>query len=209
MLANELFDKNMDIVKSCLQHPFVAGIASGSLEREKFVYYMSQDAFYLTAYARAFALGIAKSPDEKAMRMFKSQVDATFAELNLHAGYSNKWGFSLDVSPAKATLNYTNFLERVAAFDDIGSIAAATLPCSILYAYLGTELSQDFNPSTPYKSWIDTYSSAEFKQGTAVLESLVNEYGVDEHKIRTYYHRAMELEYDFFAAAYKSTNNKI
>ena len=205
MFARSLFTENMDIVHLCLQHPFVLGIASGKLQRDKFVYYMSQDAFYLTAYARAFALGIAKSPDERAMRMFKSQVDATFEELKLHQDYSKKWGFPLDVSPAKATLNYTNFLERAAAFDDISCIAAATLPCSILYGYLGTELSQQFDPKTPYKNWIDTYSSTEFKAGTKVLESLVNDYKTDENKIKRHYRRAMELEYDFFDAAFKST----
>ncbi len=204
MLSNKLFEKNMDIVKLCEEHPFVQGIGSGELEREKFVYYMSQDAFYLTSYVRAFALGIAKGKDRRSMELFKDLVDGTFNELKLHDSFSKKWGFPLEVSPAKATLNYTDFLGRVAAFEDIGSIAAATLPCSILYAYLGTKLAEDFNPNTPYEDWIKTYSSQEFKSDTKKLELLVNDYGKDIKKLEGFYRRAMELEYDFFDAAYKS-----
>lgn len=69
--------------------------------------------FYLKAYARAFALGIVKSPDEISMRTFKALVDGTFDELNLHNSYSKKWDFPLDTLPAKATLNYTDFLIKL------------------------------------------------------------------------------------------------
>ncbi|HHY04348.1 MAG TPA: TenA family protein [Thermoanaerobacterales bacterium] len=204
MLSKKLFDENMDIVSACLKHPFLQGMASGKLRREKFVYYMSQDAFYLKAYARAFALGIVKSPDEISMKTFKVLIDGTFDELNLHNNYSEKWGFPLDVTPAKATLNYTDFLIRVATLEDIACIAAATLPCSILYAYLGTKLAKTYDPTTPYKNWIETYSSEEFKKGTNDLEFILHKYGEESRQIRSNYRRAMELEYDFFDEAYKS-----
>lgn len=204
MLSKKLFEENMDIVLACLDHPFVQKMASGKLKKDKFVYYMSQDAFYLKAYARAFALGIVKSPDEISMKTFKALVDGTFDELNLHNSYSKKWDFPLDTLPAKATLNYTDFLIRVASLEDIGCIAAATLPCSILYAYLGTELEKIYDPKTPYKDWIETYSSEEFREGTKDLEFILHKYGNDNSQIKSNYRRAMELEYDFFDEAYKS-----
>lgn len=204
MLSKKLFEENMDIVSACLDHPFVQKMASGKLKKDKFVYYMSQDAFYLKAYARAFALGIVKSPDEISMKTFKALVDGTFDELNLHNSYSKKWDFPLDTLPAKATLNYTDFLIRVASLEDIGCIAAATLPCSILYAYLGTELEKIYDPKTPYKDWIETYSSEEFREGTKDLEFILHKYGNDNSQIKSNYRRAMELEYDFFDEAYKS-----
>lgn len=204
MLSKKLFEENMDIVLACLDHPFVQKMASGKLKKDKFVYYMSQDAFYLKAYARAFALGIVKSPDEISMKTFKALVDGTFDELNLHNSYSKKWDFPLDTLPAKATLNYTDFLIRVASLEDIGCIAAATLPCSILYAYLGTELEKIYDLKTPYKDWIETYSSEEFREGTKDLEFILHKYGNDNSQIKSNYRRAMELEYDFFDEAYKS-----
>ena len=37
-------------------HPFVRGIADGSLAQDKFVFYMLQDYVYLIDYARVFAI---------------------------------------------------------------------------------------------------------------------------------------------------------
>lgn len=203
MLSQKLFEENMDIAKSCLNHPFLQGIASGKLPQKNFVYYMAQDAFYLDCYAKAFALGIAKSPDKDARSQFKTLLDGTFDELNLHGSYSDKLGFSLDVSPAEATLKYTDFLIRVASLEDIGYLAAATSPCGILYEYLGCELAKDYNPDTTYKDWILTYSSDEFKDGTKMLDSIIDIYGCDNERTRQYYRRAMELEYEFFDEAYR------
>jgi len=203
MLLKKLFEENADIAESCLEHPFLQGIASGKLPREKFVYYMSQDAFYLECYARAFAIGITKSPDNNSMKSFKALLDGTFEELNLHSSYSKKWGFDLDVLPAEATFKYTDFLIRVASLEDIGYIAAATLPCSILYQYLGCELAKNYNVDTPYKDWILTYSSQDFKEGTKILEQILNEYACDNMRTKNYFRRAMQLEYEFFDEAYK------
>ena len=45
------------------EHPFVKGIADGSLDKEKFKYYMIQDYLYLIDYTKVFALGAAKAKD--------------------------------------------------------------------------------------------------------------------------------------------------
>ena len=46
-----------------LAHPFVRGLADGSLPRQVFSGYVAQDAFFLEAFARAYALALAASPD--------------------------------------------------------------------------------------------------------------------------------------------------
>ncbi|MBE9019938.1 TenA family protein, partial [Chroococcidiopsidales cyanobacterium LEGE 13417] len=48
-LSSELWQTNQDLAQACLNHPFVRGIADGTLEREKFAYYVGQDAFFLEA----------------------------------------------------------------------------------------------------------------------------------------------------------------
>ena len=40
-------------------HPFVRGIRDGTLDREKFRFYMIQDYRYLVEYSKVFAVGIA------------------------------------------------------------------------------------------------------------------------------------------------------
>ena len=46
--------------------PFVQGLADGTLDRERFTYYMAQDALYLADYGRVLATlaGQATDPDE-------------------------------------------------------------------------------------------------------------------------------------------------
>jgi hydroxymethylpyrimidine/phosphomethylpyrimidine kinase len=43
-----------------IDHPFVRGIADGTLPAESFIYYLKQDYLYLQHYARAAALAAYK-----------------------------------------------------------------------------------------------------------------------------------------------------
>ena len=44
-------------------HPFVMGIAGGTLSLEQFKYFIIQDYLYLMEYAKVFAIGVAKASD--------------------------------------------------------------------------------------------------------------------------------------------------
>jgi thiaminase/transcriptional activator TenA len=61
--ARELWKLNRDLANACLAHSFVQGIASGELSRERFQVYVAQDAYFLEAFARAYALALAKCRD--------------------------------------------------------------------------------------------------------------------------------------------------
>ncbi|PSP13160.1 MAG: TenA family transcriptional regulator, partial [Cyanobacteria bacterium SW_9_47_5] len=52
-ISSDLWQSNQDLVQASLQHPFVQGIATGTLERRCFAFYVAQDAFFLEAFARA------------------------------------------------------------------------------------------------------------------------------------------------------------
>ncbi|MCF4112907.1 MULTISPECIES: TenA family protein [Dethiosulfovibrio] len=203
-LSTVLFDENMDVALACLDHPFIRGLKTGSLKLETFQGYLSQDSFYLKAYAKAFAFGISKSQDDETMEVFVSLLNGVFEELKLHGAYSKKWGFPLNCYPSKATSNYVDFLLRVAATEGIGDIAAATLPCDALYLFLGTELKRGDHSRSRYMEWIDTYSSESFRILTNTLAELVNRHGTNHERARCHYRRAMQLEYDFFDEAYHS-----
>lgn len=203
MLSTKLFKEYQELMDASLKHPFVQGIASGELQREKFVRFMSQDAFYLEAYARVFAAGLAKSPSTECIYLFKELLDASIEELKLHKNYSEKWGFSLDVEPGEAVTAYTDFLIRVAFLNDSGYILAATAPCFVLYGYIGNELAKVLNPESPYREWVETYSSPEAAAAVEGIESGLNRYSADDEKTQEYYRTALELEYRFFDEAYR------
>jgi hypothetical protein len=68
--SNYLWQANQDLSTACLQHPFVRGIAGGSLPQNSFAYYVGQDAFFLGAFARAYSIAAAKAPDWEGFEIF-------------------------------------------------------------------------------------------------------------------------------------------
>ena len=59
MLHDILWQKNARLVDDCLHHLFVRGLADGTFDPETFKRYVAQDAFFLNAFARAYALAAA------------------------------------------------------------------------------------------------------------------------------------------------------
>lgn len=199
--AAELWRTNGDIGQACLEHPFVQGIARGDLARPAFEFYVAQDAVFLEAFARAYALAIGRAPDRASMDDFKALLDGVFDELGLHAGYAERWGVALDVEPAPATRAYTDFLLRVASLEPVGHLCAAMTPCMRLYAWLGQQLQPDTDPDSPYREWVETYADPEFEALAATLEGLLDRHGGDTARRAGHYRTALELEHGFFSAA--------
>jgi thiaminase (transcriptional activator TenA) len=199
--SRDLFDDSADLVAACLAHPFVQGIASGDLPRDRFVFYVEQDAWFLTAFARAYALALAKAPDVATMERLRPPLDGVFEELELHRGYAQRWGADLDPRPARATLAYTDFLLRVAWSEPVGHTVAAMVPCMRLYAHLGQALLPSASPDSPYREWVETYGDPGFEQLATGVESLLDGLEGDEATLADRYRTAMRRELEFFDQA--------
>jgi thiaminase/transcriptional activator TenA len=201
-----LWQENADVTRRCLEHPFVRGLADGTLRREAFQNYVAQDAFFLHAFVQAYAVAAAKCAKLDQARLFHELMAGALNELKLHDGYAAKLGIDLHhVKPHPTTSAYTDFLLRVAWHDSLAEIIAAMLPCMQLYTYLGTELTVSLRPQHPYEDWIRTYSSDPFRQLCARLESLLDEVASDSPTVRDAYRYAMKCELDFFSASMEST----
>ncbi|BAZ28526.1 transcriptional activator, TenA family protein [Cylindrospermum sp. NIES-4074] len=202
-LSTELWAANEDLALACLEHPFVQGIGDGTLEPEKFAYYIGQDAFFLEAFARAYSVAAAKSPDWLGFTTFHNLAGGVMEELHLHESYATQWGVNLrDLEPGTATRRYTDFLLATAWGGDVGLTAAAMSPCMRLYAFLGEQLAVDGIPNHSYANWIRTYSSADFQPLAQQLESLVENYASATTLVYSTYRYAMLCERDFFQAAW-------
>ncbi|SFT90917.1 thiaminase (transcriptional activator TenA) [Geodermatophilus amargosae] len=203
-LSAGLWVGSADLASAALASPFVTGIADGTLPHERFAGYVAQDAFFLEAFARAYALGVAHSRDRSTLEAFADLLAGVREELRLHDGYAARWGIDLAaVSPAPATLAYTEFLLATAALGDVGEVAAAMTPCMRLYAHLGQALV--LRATGPYREWVDTYADPGFEELAATLEALLDRVAADTPGVRRAYRRAMGLELGFFTAAGEST----
>lgn len=94
------------------EHPFVLGIQEGTLDKEKFRFYIIQDYLYLEEYAKTFAVGVAKAKSLETARLFSKYISVMDGELDVHHGYLQKFGVSqeeVDNTPRTLdNLSYTS-----------------------------------------------------------------------------------------------------
>jgi hydroxymethylpyrimidine kinase/phosphomethylpyrimidine kinase/thiamine-phosphate diphosphorylase len=205
-LSSRLWQGVLPLASRSLHQPFVLRLAAGTLERSAFSSYVAQDAFFLRAFARAYAHALSRCTSDATMSELSTLLGGVVDELKLHHTIAARWGVDIDhVEPNGATSVYTTFLLDIARSDaPIAVILAAMTPCMRLYAYIGQRLAAAFppEPSHPYAEWIRTYSSAEFGALADQMDRLLDRCaaGVAIEPMRAAYERAMQLEADFFAA---------
>ncbi len=203
-ISTDLWQSNQDLAQACLEHPFVQGIATGTLDRVKFAYYVGQDAFFLEAFARAYSLAAAKAPDWQGFEVFHALAGGVLEELRLHKNYAAERSIDLgNVEPAAATRRYTDFLMATAWGSDASLITVAMTPCMRLYAFLGQQLAHRGIRDHQYADWIGTYSHQEFEKLAQKLESLTDQYTKITASVKSIYRYAMLCERDFFQAAWE------
>ncbi|NYI71262.1 thiaminase/transcriptional activator TenA [Naumannella cuiyingiana] len=150
-----------------LQHPFLIGLADGSLPREQFAHYIVQDAHYLRAYSRALSTLSARAPTEDAVRMFAlHSAEAIDVERALHESLLGDLGLTpadLDrIGPGPTTTAYMSYLLATTASGSFAEGVAAVLPCYWIYREVGRVLVRDGSPDELYARWIATYGGDEF-----------------------------------------------
>lgn len=166
---------------ACLRHPFVTGIGDGTLDPEKFRYFMLQDYLYLFDYARVFALGVVKARDPALMRTFAGNVEAILnGEMKIHRAYMKRLGITEEqvfaVKPALDNLSYTNYMLSVASTGGPMEIVASILACSWSYAEIGQALAAIPGAAEHpfYGEWIQGYASEDYAAQNRSLMDLMD-----------------------------------
>ncbi len=199
-LAATLWQANADWAERILAHRFVQGLRDGALPVESFKAYVAQDAYFLEAFARAYAFCLANSTAREDLHGFAELIAGVLEELKLHKSYAERWKVELaGVTPISATQAYVGFLLTNARRGHLGDTIAAMTPCMRLYAFLGQSLAKT-EVSPLYAEWVKTYADPGFEALAARLEGLLDQHATDTPAVRANYRRAMELEYGFFDA---------
>jgi thiaminase/transcriptional activator TenA len=182
VFSDQLYQKVKPIWEKNHAHPFVQGIGNGTLEVEKFRFYMIQDYLYLIEYAKLFALAAVKATDLQTMGEFSKLLHATmYTEMDLHRQYAGKFGISTDelenAQPAAVTLAYSHYMLHVAQNGSLAELISAVLPCMWSYSEIGQELSQipGAQEHEFYGEWVKMYASPEIAELSDWLIQLLNE----------------------------------
>ncbi|MGM0903968.1 MAG: thiaminase II [Bacillota bacterium] len=214
MKFSEKLRQEVDTIwEASFQHPFVKGIADGSLSLKSFRYYVLQDSYYLSHFAKVQALGAAKAPDlHTTARMAAHAQGTAEAELKLHANFSKQLGITeAEISkfkPAPTAYAYTSHLYRAAYNGHLGDIIAALLPCYWLYDEIGQRL-KGMTPKEPiYQEWIAAYGGEWFHE--LVMEQIhrIDEIAEkvtesDRERMSELFEISSQYEYSFWDMAYR------
>jgi thiaminase/transcriptional activator TenA len=161
-------------------HPFIRGIAEGTLDLERFRFWVRQDYLFLIEYSRLLALAAARAPSLQAIERLVELANATLTvEMELHRNYASEFGIAREELDselmAPTTRTYTDFLLRTAALGDFPELAAALLPCMWGFAEIGERLGSEDRPDDPrYASWIEMYASPDFQRLTGWCRDVVD-----------------------------------
>lgn len=176
-ISEELKQAALPLWQAQLEHPFVRGIADGTLDEARFANWVRQDYLYLKEFARVFAWAAAKADQLASMGWYARMLDLTLnTEMGLHRGYAERFGISQAELEAEemwpTTRAYTDFLVRTSADGDMADLLAALLPCAWGYLYIAQEMrTWGPSPDARYADWIEMYSGEEFAEGTAWLRA--------------------------------------
>jgi len=186
--------------------PFVARLADGTLEPERFAWYLQQDAIYLRAYSRvlARASALAPTPDEQVF-WARGAAGSIEAEMELHRTWLRAYAVDgMDATPSRATTAYLTHLHASTVDGDYGTVVAALLPCYWIYQDLGERLIGSSSASHPFAAWLDTYADPAFAVANARAIEIVgwaaaraDEAGL--RAMRTAFITSSEHEEAFFA----------
>jgi len=165
--TRKLWDTIHPVYEQIINCLFVRRLMDGTLPRNWFTHYLSQDVLYIIDDSRALAVTAAraKNPDEMYffLQMAKDGLDI---ERALHDDFIRQFNIHGTVKKLPAFNAYADFLLNNAFNSPYPVAVAALLPCFWVYYKMGEYVFKNTIDDNPYRKWIDTYSGDEYMQYT-------------------------------------------
>jgi thiaminase/transcriptional activator TenA len=210
--TGSLWESIAPIYSAILDQPFIDELTRGTLSRERFVFYMKQDALYLRDFSRALALtGVRAEEPGHLQAMLDFARNAAAVEITLHETYLHEFGTTIDVEQSPSCFAYTKHLLATATTAPFSEAAAALLPCFWIYQQVGTEIFERGRAglsTNPYARWIEQYSGEAFAasaaRAIALVESVAQRAPAHELEgMRRAFVLSSRLEWMFWESAYR------
>lgn len=204
------------IYDKILTMPFNQELSNGTLPKEKFIFYLAQDAYYLLEFGRTLSAISGRMQNAEMVMAFAGfSTGAIFAERSLHESYFVEFGLANQVQPSPSTLLYTNYILNQAAYANVEVAVAAVLPCFWIYKAVGDHIfAQQDNDQNPYKRWIDMYAGIEFaaavEKAIAIADKMAAQANAEtQAKMLLAFEMATRLEWMFWDGAYQMEKWKV
>jgi thiaminase (transcriptional activator TenA) len=204
--TNDLWAGIEPVYAKTLEHPFLHGLADGTLPRAKFDYYLQQDALYLDTFSEALKALAAKAPRKEWQATLRQHAADAIEEKNqLHLTLLRG---KLASEMAPTNYAYTNHLLATVARRPFAEGLAAVLPCYWIYWEVGRELKKRGSKNADYQRWIDQYSDESYHGSVEQALEMMNSVsgGLDSaarERAKQLFARSARYEYMFWDMAWK------
>lgn len=213
--SQHLRDAAAEVWTAQHEHPFLRGVADGTLDPQRFQVYVRQDYLFLIEYGRLLSLACARAPRLEWMQSFAELAHTILrTEMDLHRSYASEWGISRAElereCPHPVTRAYTDFLLRTAALGDFAELVAALLPCMWGYSELGQSLAHNSQATDErYRRWIEMYAADDFAELARwcreVCDAVAEDAGGDvKRRMHDAFATSSRHELDFWESAWRS-----
>jgi thiaminase/transcriptional activator TenA len=169
-LCDRLRAECAGVWESLHEHPFVAGLADGTLPPDTFRFYVEQNLQYLPEYARAMALAASRAEDVDTMRIFSADLanivdveipeNRVLRERVIELG-ARDLGGSDGMAPANVA--YTGFLVSTASTSRPVEVMAAIVPCAWSYGDIARRRADAIADHPVYAEWVRFFASDSYE----------------------------------------------
>ena len=211
--TRELWDAADPIYAAILSHPFVTKLVDGTLQEDRFRFYVIQDALYLSEFARVLNLAAAHAPEDEWVVTFSEHAKVILlSERSLHEQFFKHWGLGREevyLKPMSPTnLAYTSYLLATAYGKPFHELLGALLACYWIYWEVGKRLEQLGSKNQQYQHWIGTYSSKEYAAICKAVLEIADKIGPQldfesRRKVQNHFMVTCRYEYMFWDSAYQ------
>ncbi|GAB6148489.1 thiaminase II [Stetteria hydrogenophila] len=199
------------IWRRIIEHPFVVELYTGSLDFERFKYYVIQDYNYLLAMVRVFSIIASKADLEVASKALEiARADAT-VELENYKRLLARIGLTLDevvnAKPAPTNVGYMSYLISTASLGDALEGFVAVLPCFWSYLEIARVHEEKLarNNNEVYVEWAKAYLSSEYEKLVEDLIEVVDSLytGAKYVRLKDIFLTSSRFEWMFWDMAYR------
>ncbi|MGH9095659.1 MAG: TenA family protein [Acidimicrobiales bacterium] len=209
------WERTSALQQAICDHPFNRALAAGTLDPERFAFYLVQDSRYLVGFSRALATAAARAPgiDEGAF-FAQSAHTALVAERSLHRAELERLGWdderAADIGTAPTCVAYSSYLGSVALGEPWPVLVAALLPCFWVYHHVGRTINARTPElaTHPYRAWIATYADEAFAASVGTIRQIADRAAAGapaettDRMLRAFT-RATEYEWLFWDSAWR------
>jgi thiaminase/transcriptional activator TenA len=166
--SDRLAEANRAVWAAMAAHPFVLGLADGTLPDAALAAWVQQDRVFVLEERRMLAALRAHGPPPALDRLLAGLDGGLVAEAEAFAREAAARGFAADAEPWPLCLGYTAYL-RDAAHDGLLEGLTALYAAERAYLDTWTAVAARSPAGSPYRGWIENWSSEAFRAVVADL----------------------------------------